>query len=212
MENSQALELLNLAKQGSSRAFTTLWDGTVGMVNPYKYFDPTDAYTREDFLQLTRIGLHKAIITYQEGRGSTPLSWIRTLMSQALQKELKKIARNPYVMSLDTPAVLNRGEVGNLTVEEMIYKQLVSSSSYRAFKNEFDENQYYYILKEVQSRIADNIRPLKVFNLKLAFPKLKRDTISIMLGYSRPALTNYFIKIKTVISVVVREMERDYGT
>ena len=106
MTNKEALFLANeFKKTQSSEAFEELWSGTVMMVDPYKYFDPTGARDSEDFLQMTRIGLWKAIESYEDGHGATILSWIRRRMTQLIIQELRKVVRTTRLgtkISLDT--------------------------------------------------------------------------------------------------------------
>ena len=94
MTNKEAVILVKEYKRtGSTNVFDELWSSTVMMVNPYKYFDPSGARDEEDFEQITRIGLYQAINTWEEGKGSSILTWIRMRMNQALIKELRKMVR-----------------------------------------------------------------------------------------------------------------------
>ena len=92
MTNKEAVILVKTFQEtGSCSVFDELWASTVMMVNPYKYFDPSGARDEEDFEQITRIGLYQAINTWEDGKGSSVLTWIRMRMHQALIKELRKI-------------------------------------------------------------------------------------------------------------------------
>lgn len=205
MTNKEALLLANeFKKTQSSQAFEKLWSGTVMMVDPYKYFDPTGARDSEDFLQMTRIGLWKAIESYQDGHGATILTWIRRRMTQLIIQELRKVVRTTRLgtkISLDTSIFAEDDK----EVEALIYKQLISSDSYQAASVEWSEDLYWEIINDVQERLKGQIRPTKIFLLKLAFPHITRRTMSLMTGMSRPALSQYYDKILTCIEIATEK-------
>ena len=206
MTNERALQLADqFLKKNDSQAFEELWASTVNMVEPYKYFDPTGARDEEDFLQATRIGLWQALNSFREGKGSTILSWIRMRMTQLIIKELRAITRTTrlgHKISLDssTHPVSQQGD-SYPSVERMIYQQLISSDSYQAATTEWSEELYWTIIADVEQRLKRNIRLVKVFRIKLAFPHITRDTIAKMLIISRPAISGYFETIRNCIGL-----------
>ena len=206
MTNERALQLADkFLRQNDSQAFEELWSSTVNMVEPYKYFDPTGARDSEDFLQATRIGLWQALNSFQEGRGSTILTWIRMRMTQLIIKELRAINRTTrlgHKISLDN-SIHQVSQDGDSypSVERMIYQQLISSDSYQAATVEWSEELYWTIIADVEQRLKRNIRLVKVFRIKLAFPHISRDTIAKMLTISRPAISGYFETIRNCIGL-----------
>ena len=132
MTNEEAIKLVDEFKEtGSCYVFDELWASTVMMVNPYKYFDSSGARDEEDFEQLTRIGLWKAIETFDSERGSSILSWIRLRMQQALIKELRKMIRESKVgtkISLDSSIYIDNENSG--TVEQLIYQSMNEAEAY----------------------------------------------------------------------------------
>jgi len=204
MTNERALQLADqFLKKNDSQAFEELWTLTVNMVEPYKYFDPTGARDQEDFLQATRIGLWQALQSFEEGRGSTILSWIRMRMTQLIIKELRAINRTTRLgskISLDTSIYASHQDTAP-SVERMIYQQLISSDSYQAATTEWSEELYWTIIADVEQRLKRNIRLVKVFRIKLAFPHITRNTIAKMLTISRPAISGYFETIRNCIGL-----------
>jgi DNA-directed RNA polymerase specialized sigma24 family protein len=204
MTNERALQLADkFLKKNDSQAFEELWSSTVNMVEPYKYFDPTGARDQEDFLQATRVGLWQALQTFKEGKGSTILTWIRMRMTQLIIKELRAINRTTrlgYKISLDTTIHAPHQDM-TPSVERMIYQQLVSSDSYQAATLEWSEELYWTIVADVERRLKRNIRLIKVFRIKLAFPHISRGTIARMLTISRPAISGYFETIRNCIGL-----------
>ena len=207
MTNERALQLADrFLKKNDSQAFEELWSSTVNMVEPYKYFDPTGARDEEDFLQATRIGLWQALQSFQEGKGSTILTWIRMRMTQLIIKELRAITRTTrlgHKISLDNSIhqVVGKQVDSYPSVERMIYQQLASSDSYQAATVEWSEELYWTIIADVEQRLKRNIRLVKVFRIKLAFPHISRDTIAKMLTISRPAISGYFETIRNCIGL-----------
>jgi len=214
MTNQEALQMVKEFKEtNDSSVFEKLWSLTVGMVDPYKYYDPTGARTTDDFLQATRIGLLEAIGSYREERGAKVLSWIRTRMTQLLIKELRQITRSSklgYKISLDSSPRADLGE-DSRTIEEIIYHELIKSSSYQSMGGEWDEDIYKQIIAAVQERIKSERRILKVFQLKIAFPNITRETISKMLNISRPAISQYFQRIERLIELTSKKIYEQYA-
>tara|TARA_R110000851_G_scaffold53311_5_gene126459 strand:+ start:951 stop:1586 length:636 start_codon:yes stop_codon:yes gene_type:complete len=204
MTNKETIELVDKFKStGSSFIFEELWASTVMMVNPYKYFDPTGARDEEDFEQITRIGLYKAIETFEEGRGSTILTWIRMRMHQMLIKEVRKMVRESRLgqkISFDTAyAGMNMDyEDQSGAVEKMIYHQMKSSGE---SQNDFKEELYWQIFADVETKVSRNRALAKVFYFKMAFPRASRTLIAQTFGLSRPCLSTYFSTIKTCITL-----------
>lgn len=170
-----------------SETFEQIWVLTVRMVNPGKYFDPTKTRTIEDFHQITREALFEAIKTYQPGKGSTILSWIRMKMSQFLIKELKQISREMRLRK-DQLELDKENTEGSSPIEYTPLPLL--------YGQEIPEQIIYQVISEVKSRFANNILILQVFNLKLVFPNISRHTIHVMLGISKPTLSKYFRELK----------------
>ena len=204
MTNEEAIKLVDEFKEtGSSYVFDELWASTVMMVNPYKYFDPSGTRDEEDFEQITRIGLWKAIETFDAERGAKVLSWIRTKMQQALIKELRKMLRENKIgtkISLDDSIYIDNDSNG--TVEQLIYQSMKDSASYT---RNFDEDLYWKIYAEVEAKISRNRSLARVFYFKMAFPQASRETISQVFGLSRPCLSTYFNTIKTCIDIASRQ-------
>lgn len=167
----------------SSQTFDKIWELTVGMVNPHKYFDPTRARTLEDFNQITREALFSAIKTYQPGAGSTVLSWIKMKMSQFLIKELKKIKREGRLhkdsLRLDQTFNDHEAPITYLNLSQFDGKEI-------------DEEVINRVIQEVRSRLSSNILILQVFDIKLVFPNISRHSIHVMTGISKPTLSKYF--------------------
>jgi len=200
MDNQRALELRQkFLETEQSKYFDELWQETVNMVNPHKYFDPSGARTKEDFLQVTRIGLYEALLSFKEGAGSTILTWIRMRMNQLLIKEVKRIDRNKFkdAVSFDNTSILDGP---NRTIEELIYSQLVDKNSYQ---HEWSDDIYWKIIADVQQRLSYNIKIEETFKLKMIFPNIERKTICKLLGVSKPALSSYFEIIKNTFLEVI---------
>jgi RNA polymerase sigma factor (sigma-70 family) len=212
MTNQEALSMVKEYKETkSSLVFDKLWTLTVNMVDPYKYFDPSGARTTDDFLQATRIGLLEAINSYQEERGAKVLSWIRTRMTQLLIKELRQITRSSKLgtkISLDSST---REEPDARTIEEIIYSQLVHQDSYQPIADAWSEEIYKQIIAAVEVKIKTELRVLKCFQLKIAFPDISRDTISKMLNISKPAISQYFQRIERLIELVSTPIYDEYS-
>jgi RNA polymerase sigma factor (sigma-70 family) len=212
MTNREALKMVKEFKEtNDSSVFDELWSLTVGMVNPYKYYDPTGARTSDDFLQVTRIGLLEAIGSYKEERGAQVLSWIKTRMTQLLIKELRQITRSSklgHKISLDSPTF---NPEDDRTIEEIIYHELIKSTSYQSMEDRWSEDIYKQIIAAVQERIKSERRILKVFQLKIAFPNITRETISKMLNISRPAISQYFQRIERLIELTSKKIYEQYA-
>lgn len=212
MTNQEALSMVKKYKEtGESKVFEELWSLTVGMVDPYKYYDPTGARTTDDFLQATRIGLFEAINSYREERGAKVLSWIRTRMTQLLIKEIRQITKSSrlgHKISLDSS---NRKEPDERTIEEIIYSQLIQSNSYQPAQGEWSETIYKQIIAAVEDKIKGEKRVLKCFQLKITFPYITRETISKMLNISRPAISQYFQRIERLIELVSKPIYEQYA-
>lgn len=204
MTNEKAIKLVDEFKEtGSSYVFDELWASTVMMVNPYKYFDPSGTRDEEDFEQITRIGLWKAIESYEVDRGAKVLSWIRTKMQQALIKELRKMIRESKVgtkISLDDSIYIDNDSNG--TVEQLIYQ---SMNDAEAFNRDFNEDLYWKIYAEVEAKVSRNRSLARVFYFKMAFPDASRELISQTFGLSRPCLSTYFNTIKTCIDIASKQ-------
>ncbi len=212
MTNQEALQMVKEFKEtNDSSVFEELWSLTVGMVDPYKYYDPTGARTTDDFLQATRIGLLEAIGSYKEERGAQVLSWIKTRMTQLLIKELRQITRSSklgHKISLDSPTF---NPEDDRTIEEIIYHELIKSTSYQSMEDRWSEDIYKQIIAAVQERIKSERRILKVFQLKIAFPNITRETISKMLNISRPAISQYFQRIERLIELTSKKIYEQYA-
>lgn len=208
MDDKQAQHLVNEFLDGDSGAFETLFKATVGMTGIRKYFDPTGIRTQEDFEQIARIGLNRAIDTWDSRGGSSFLSWAKTLMSQSLIKEVKTIQRTydakaGHCMSFDAKADFN-GEETRYSLEEVYYKEFLESGLYEP---EFDEDLFVKICAEVERKISHNVRLRKVFELKIAFPDMTRNTISKITGYSKPSISDYF----NTINQTIQEVSKKYS-
>jgi len=208
MEDKQAQHLVNQFLNGNSKAFEVLFKATVGMTGIRKYFDPTGIRTKEDFEQVARIGLNRAINTWDPKGGSSFLSWAKTLMTQSLIKEVKTIQRTSDVkmgnsMPFDAKANFE-GEEIRYSLEEVYYKEFLESGLYEP---EFNQDLYLKICAEVEKRISHNIRLKKVFELKTTFPDISRKTISKITGYSKPSISDYF----NTINQTIQEVSRKYS-
>tara|TARA_B100001939_G_C16930039_1_gene613545 strand:- start:672 stop:1307 length:636 start_codon:yes stop_codon:yes gene_type:complete len=204
MTNQQAQVLVKqFLKTGSCDVFDELWSSTVMMVNPYKYFDPSGARDEEDFEQVTRIGLYQAIDTWEEGKGSSILTWIRMRMHQALIKEVRKMVRESRLgtkISLDQSIYLENDS--KTSVEQLIYKSLNETEGYN---RQFNEDLYWQIYADVEQKICRNRALAKVFYFKMAFPNATRETISKTFGLSKPCISTYFSTIKTCIDLAQKK-------
>ncbi len=209
MTNKKATELANrFLETQDSQVFEELWSSTVNMVQPYKYFDPTGARTAEDFLQVTRIGLYEALQSFEVDRGSTLLTWIRMRMTQLLIREVRRINRNSLgtKISLDQNVHLE-GSEGHVTVEQMIYEELVGSELYQNACQEWSDDLYWRIIVAVSEKVSYNIPLAECFQLKLAFPNISRNTIAKILCISKPTISQYFSTIRRCISLAVERYE-----
>ena len=204
MTNKEAVILVKTFQEtGSCSVFDELWSSTVMMVNPYKYFDPSGARDEEDFEQITRIGLYQAINTWEEGKGSSVLTWIRMRMNQALIKELRKITREGrlgHKISMDSSIFLEDDSKSD--VEQLIYKSLSETGGYN---RQFNEDLYWQIYADVEQKISKNRSLAKVFYFKIAFPNATRETISKAFGLSKPCISTYFTTIKTCIDLAQKK-------
>ena len=204
MTNKEAVILVKTFQEtGSCSVFDELWSSTVMMVNPYKYFDPSGARDEEDFEQITRIGLYQAINTWEDGKGSSVLTWIRMRMHQALIKELRKITREGrlgHKISMDSSIFLEDDSKSD--VEQLIYKSLSETGGYN---RQFNEDLYWQIYADVEQKISKNRALAKVFYFKIAFPNATRETISKAFGLSKPCISTYFTTIKTCIDLAQKK-------
>lgn len=204
MTNKEAVILVKTFQEtGSCSVFDELWSSTVMMVNPYKYFDPSGARDEEDFEQITRIGLYQAINTWEDGKGSSVLTWIRMRMHQALIKELRKITREGrlgHKISMDSSIFLEDDSKSD--VEQLIYKSLNETGGYN---RQFNEDLYWQIYADVEEKISKNRALAKVFYFKIAFPNATRETICKAFGLSKPCISTYFTTIKTCIDLAQRK-------
>ena len=204
MTNKEAVILVKTFQEtGSCSVFDELWSSTVMMVNPYKYFDPSGARDEEDFEQITRIGLYQAINTWEDGKGSSVLTWIRMRMHQALIKELRKITREGrlgHKISMDSSVFLEDDSKSD--VEQLIYKSLSETGGYN---RQFNEDLYWQIYADVEQKISKNRALAKVFYFKIAFPNATRETISKAFGLSKPCISTYFTTIKTCIDLAQKK-------
>lgn len=204
MTNKEAVILVKTFQEtGSCSVFDELWSSTVMMVNPYKYFDPSGARDEEDFEQITRIGLYQAINTWEDGKGSSVLTWIRMRMHQALIKELRKITREGrlgHKISMDSSIFLEDDSKSD--VEQLIYRSLNETGGYN---RQFNEDLYWQIYADVEEKISKNRALAKVFYFKIAFPNATRETICKAFGLSKPCISTYFTTIKTCIDLAQRK-------
>jgi len=208
MDDKQARHLISEFNSGNHKAFEDLFKATVGMTGIQKYFDPTGIRTKEDFEQVARIGLHRAIDTWDSKAGSSFLSWAKTLMSQSLIREVKSIQRGSDVkmgnsISFNTKADFD-GEETQYSIEEVYYKEFLQSGLYEP---EFNEDLYLQICAEVEEKLSHNIRLKKVFELKIMFPDMSRKTISKITGYSKPSISSYF----NTINQLIQEVSKKYS-
>ena len=202
MKNSEALKLAKrFLETHDSLAFEELWSSTVNMARPYKYYDPYGARTTDDFLQITRIGLWEALLSFKEGKGCTLLTWIRMRMEQVLVKEVRKIASSNigHKLSLDQPAYHTDDHA--VTIEQQIYVQLAEHGYYPDAVEAWSEGLYWQIITAVANRISYNIPLSKCYGLKLAFPGMTRKSIAKVIGSSKPAVSQYFSIIREAISI-----------
>lgn len=200
MNNSEALKLAKrFLATHDSLAFDELWASTVNMVDPYKYYDPHGVRTTEDFLQITKIGLWEALLSFEEGKGCTLLTWIRMRMKQVLIKEIRKITSSNlgHKVRLDQPVLYETA----VTIENQIYAQLAEHGYYPDAVDEWSEDLYWQIITAVADQLSYN-RPLsKCYGLKLAFPGMSAKSVAKVIGSSRPAVSQYFSTIRRFISI-----------
>lgn len=157
------------------------------MVNPSKYFDPTQARTREDFEQATRIALLSALRTYDPEGGSTIQTWIRMKMSQHLIKEVKKISRDMRLRegAIELNQTYDDGKemIGYLAVDPIDGEEISVDTVQK-------------VLIDVRAKLKYNILILQVFDLKMVWPNISRHLTHVILGVSKPTLSKYFAEIK----------------
>jgi len=208
MDDKQAQSLVNQYLDGDNKAFEILFNKTVGMTGIRKFFDPTGIRTQEDFRQIAKMGLSRAIDTWDKKGGSSFLSWAKTLMKQSLIKEVKQIQRSSDTKLGNSIPFDNKstfeGQETKYTLEEVYYQEFLESGLYTP---EFDEDLYMKICVEVESLISHNIRLKKVFELKMAFPDMTRNTISKITGYSKPSISDYF----STINKAIRDVSKKYS-
>ena len=129
-------------------------------------------------------------------------------MTQLLIKELRQITKSSRLgikVSLDEPMRGNDSGEDSRSIEELIYSQLIHTSSYQNVTCEFSEDLYKKIIADVQEKIKAERRVLKCFQLKIAFPDIERATISKMLNISRPAISQYFERIDRLIELATKK-------
>ena len=224
MNNQAATQLARrFLDHQDSQAFEELWDSTVNMVQPQKYFDPYGARDEEDFLQITRIGLYQALLSYEVGKGSTLLTWIRMRMEQVLTKEVRKIVRYNKKAQLTDEELLDP-EDSNLmisqshfqqklsfenesygdtilSVENLIYSELKQYGYYPDATEAWSEELYAQIVAVVYEQVAYNIPLAKCYSLKIAFPQISRHSIATIVGVSKPAVSHYYQLIREYITL-----------
>ena len=186
------------SKTGSSAAFNKIYDQVKGMVKPHRYVDITGARTIDDFHAVARIGLYKALDSWDPEAGSTFLTWARMKMSQALIREMKAMnyQNNKTFISLNwTPDYVE----GNSTVEDMIYASLKELGLYDRMDNDFDDDLYWQIVAKTEDLLKHNRRLLKTFQFKIAFPDASRELISKTLNIAKPTVSNYYEIIRQSI-------------
>ena len=186
------------SKTRSSAAFNKIYDQVKGMVKPHRYVDITGARTIDDFHAVARIGLYKALDSWDPEAGSTFLTWARMKMSQALIREMKAMnyQNNKTFISLNwTPDYVE----GNSTVEDMIYASLKELGLYDRMDNDFDDDLYWQIVAKTEDLLKHNRRLLKTFQFKIAFPDASRELISKTLNIAKPTVSNYYEIIRQSI-------------
>jgi len=166
------------------------------MVKPYTYFDPSGARDINDFLQITRIGLWQALNSYNEEGRSSLLTWIRMRMNQLLIKEIKRMVREPSYTKVSIDEVSER-ESDRRTIEEKFYEKFAN----RPF-TEVDEEIYYTIIQRVEENLGVNRMVVKVFQLKMVFPGMKRNTLADLVGTTKVTIGKYFQIIRDEIERV----------
>jgi len=207
MTNEYAEELVyQFRETQSSIVFDELWKGTYLLADPYKYYDPTGARTSDDFLQITRIALIKAIRTYKSESKSTPLSWIRQVMHTALIREMRKCTSGGYETKISWDGNSDDSKHHSYSsIETLVYEQLARNELYQRSSQQWSEDLFWTIIADVMNRIEGNILLEKAFSLKLAFPHIQRKTIAKVLKVTRPTLSNYFSQIRNHIQLATEQ-------
>ena len=188
---------LQYTQHPDSKTFDEIWVLTKNMVNPAKYFDTTRARTLDDFNQVTREALWKALQSYNPEGGSTLLSWIRMKMGQHLIKELKKITRDMRVyeegISLNGEYIEGGGELSS-------YIDIPQFDGV-----EIPEELIQEVILAVRVKLQNQPLILQVFDLKIVWPDISRGTIHTIMGLSKPTLSKYFTKIRLLCVQTFRQ-------
>jgi hypothetical protein len=141
-----------------------------------QYHDPSGVLTIEDIEVIAMIGFWKAINKYDEIKWDNAIGWCYYIVRQQILREIKGIYKGNknYINSYMNPN-LNIEQLGDNIVEE------------EAISTKIDVSICYISdIQELCSRYEDiNITASKVFQLKLAFPELSRNSIAKILGFKR---------------------------
>lgn len=141
-----------------------------------QYHDPSGVLEYEDIESVALIGFWKAIEKYDETKWDNAIGWCYYIIRQQILREIKNVYKkeNTYINSHMNP---------NLLIEELsedLYEE-------ENVSNKVDLTEYHLSdIQELCSRLEDvNITASKVFQLKLAFPILSRNSMAKILGFKR---------------------------
>lgn len=141
-----------------------------------QYHDPSGVLTTEDIEVIAMTGFWKAITKYDKTRWDNAIAWCYYIIRQQILREIKRNYKgeHTHINSHMNPDL----EIENLA-EEVGHDENIS--------DRVDTTLYYTLdIQEFCSRLEDiNITASKVFQLKLAFPELSRNSIAKVLGFKR---------------------------
>ncbi|HLD98207.1 MAG TPA: hypothetical protein VI815_02695 [Candidatus Nanoarchaeia archaeon] len=142
------------------------------------YEDKSGILLKEDFESIAYFGYIKALKTYNPLKNNSPHAWIYMLVKQAVVKEIISIFKKSGM-------VINSHMDPNLEIENYdIEIEVPMDFDIRVYVS---DGTLIKFIKEIQGvfRGKSGQKIGNIFQLKLMFPNMKRETIAKIIGYSR---------------------------
>lgn len=146
MTKEELVNRYKLIKLQDSLAYQRIWNIVKGMVKIVYYHDPTDLNLIEDFEQISRIGLLKAIKSYKGEKKASFRTWAKRLMHQEIV--------NRIIKPMNTKRRFQEGMI-KVSVEEQEVNLNKSTSLV-----------YDLLVKAARDEFGDGSIPVKILDLK----------------------------------------------
>jgi len=194
-------------QQGNSSILHKALNIIRGIVKLENYYDPSGSRTFADFEQVALIGIWKSFESYQEGKGSSLLSWTSTIIKQHLSKEVRMITREK------TETTQHFSQIEKIKDLEDSENYIFSVSSDNKIFNgrlDMDEKLYLSYIFEVESNLSRiNLKLVSVFDIKLIWPNIDRSVLASIFRVSRMSISKYFKLIRKVMENVYQKYSED---